>query len=190
MTSPGAPGLPRSGPAVGVELFGGVEKRAILIVPYDPTWPTRFAHERDTILHALGQRALRVDHIGSTSVPGLPAKPIIDIDLSVADVDDELDYLPALLDVGYHLRVREPEHRMVRTPGRDAHVHICTSGSDWERRHLVFRDWLREHAVDRDRYAALKHQLAAQDWPDMNAYADAKGPLIKEITRRAEQHTT
>jgi GrpB-like predicted nucleotidyltransferase (UPF0157 family) len=90
------------------------------------------------------------------------------------------------LDAGYRLRVRQPGHRMVRTPALDVHVHICTAGSEWERRHLLFRDWLRANADDRDAYARLKRRLAEQDWPGMNAYADAKGPLIAEIITSAE----
>jgi GrpB-like predicted nucleotidyltransferase (UPF0157 family) len=114
------------------------------------------------------------------------AKPIIDIDVSVPDVDDENAYLPALEMAGYVLRVREPEHRMVRTPALDVHVHVCTAGSDWERRHRLFRDWLRHDEADRNAYAALKVGLAGREWPDMNDYAQAKGPLIAEITARAE----
>ena len=136
---------------------------------------------------ALGVKAVRVDHIGSTSVPGLAAKPIIDIGLSVLDVDREEHYLPDLIAAGYQLRVREPGHRMVRTPDLGVHVHVCTAGSDWERRPLLFRDWLRYDQSDRAAYNSLKNQLAQEDWPDMNAYAEAKGPLISEITARAEK---
>jgi GrpB-like predicted nucleotidyltransferase (UPF0157 family) len=169
------------------ELIGGPEKREIRIVTHDPTWPDRFAAERTRIVAALGTTARRVDHIGSTAVPGLAAKPIIDIDLSVPDPDDEPSYLPALERAGYRLRVRQPGHRMVRTEARDVHVHVCAEGSEWERRHLLFRDWLRRDAADRASYAALKRELAAREWPDMNAYADAKGALITEITARAEE---
>jgi GrpB-like predicted nucleotidyltransferase (UPF0157 family) len=168
------------------ELIGGVERREIVIVDYDVEWPASFGVERDRICSALGSRAVRVDHVGSTSVPGLAAKPILDIDLSVLDVEDEDAYLPDLIDAGYELRVRQPGHRMVRTPALDVHVHICASGSDWERRHLLFRDWLRRNDADRSAYAALKRDLAAKEWPDMNAYADAKGELVAEITARAE----
>ncbi|WP_203217586.1 GrpB family protein [Nocardia arthritidis] len=169
------------------ELIGGIEKRDIRIVDYDAAWPRRFAEERARIAAALGATARRIDHIGSTSVPGLAAKPIIDIDLSVPDVEDEATYLDALLAVGYRLRVREPGHRMVRTPHHDVHVHICTLGSEWERRHLLFRDWLRLDAADRTAYEQLKRKLAQRDWADMNAYAEEKGPLITEITRRAQE---
>ncbi|MFI6042626.1 GrpB family protein [Nocardia sp. NPDC051321] len=169
-----------------MELIGGIEKREIRLVGYCPAWPERFEEERGRIGAALGDVARRIDHIGSTAVPGLVAKPIIDIDLSVPDVEDEGAYLEPLLTAGYRLRVREPGHRMVRTPERDVHVHICTVGSDWERRHLLFRDWLRHDARDRAAYGRLKQQLAQRDWPDTNAYADAKGPLIIEITGRAE----
>ncbi|WP_405164854.1 GrpB family protein [Nocardia sp. NBC_01499] len=168
------------------ELIGGVEKRDIRIVDYHPTWPERFAGERDRIAAALGATARRIDHIGSTSVPGLAAKPIIDIQVSVPDIEDETAYLEPLLAAGYRLRVREPAHRMVRTPERDVHVHLCTVGSQWERSQLLFRDRLRHDPTDRTAYENLKRRLAQQDWPDMNAYADAKGPLIIEISTRAE----
>ncbi|MFG1795891.1 GrpB family protein [Nocardia sp. NPDC049149] len=168
------------------ELIGGREKREIRIVDYDPTWPARFAEERDRIANALGAVARRVDHIGSTSVPGLAAKPIIDIQVSVPDVDDEDAYLELLSAAGYQLRVREPAHRMMRTPERDVHVHLCTIGSAWERPQLLFRDWLRHDDADRAAYEQLKRELAQRDWSDMNAYADAKGPLITEIGARAQ----
>ncbi|MBT0769013.1 GrpB family protein [Kineosporia sp. J2-2] len=167
-------------------LIGGPEKRDIILVGYSDSWPSRFRQERDRIVAALGEKAVRVDHVGSTSIPGLTAKPIIDIDLSVSDADDEADYLPQLLAAGYELRVREPDHRLVRTPDGSVHVHICSTGSEWERRHLLFRDWLRRDVSDRDAYAALKVQLAQHDWPDTNAYSDAKGGLIAVITDRAE----
>jgi GrpB-like predicted nucleotidyltransferase (UPF0157 family) len=168
-----------------VEVIGGREHRAIVLVPHDPAWADRFAAEEARIRAALGERAVRVDHVGSTSVPGLVAKPIVDVDVSVADVEDEPAYLPALLAAGYELRVREPGHRLVRTPARDVHVHVCSAGSAWERDHLAFRDRLRASPADRDAYAALKQRLAQQDWPAMDDYADAKGPLIREILARA-----
>ena len=168
-----------------VELIGGKEKRDIRLVAHDPAWAGRFAQEKHRIETALGDVARRVDHIGSTAVPGLVAKPIIDIDLSVPDVEAEEDYLPPLLAAGYLLRVRQAGHRMMRTKARDVHVHICDAGSEWERTHLLFRDWLRQDATDRDAYGRLKLDLAQRDWPDMNAYAEAKGPLIAEITERA-----
>lgn len=172
---------------VGRELIGGVERRAIALVPPDDDgWPRRFAAERTRIAAALGAVAIRIDHIGSTAVPGLSAKPIVDIDVSVPDVEDEAAYVPLLGAAGYELRVREPGHRMLRTPARDVHVHVCTTGSDWERRHLLFRDRLRRDTADREAYATLKRELATREWPDMNAYADAKGPLIDAILARAE----
>jgi GrpB-like predicted nucleotidyltransferase (UPF0157 family) len=169
------------------ELIGGRERRTILIVPYDASWPGAFVRHRDRIAEALGPRAVRIDHVGSTAVAGLPAKPIIDVDLSVEDPEDEESYLPALERAGYRLRVREPSHRMLRTRQRDVHVHVCATGSDWERRHLLFRDWLREDAGDRRLYAETKCALAKRGWPDMNAYAAAKTEIIGDITERAER---
>ena len=169
-----------------LELIGGPEKREIILVSYSDSWPSMFRRERDKIVGALGEKAIRVDHVGSTAVPGLTAKPIIDIDLSVTSADDEADYLAPLLAAGYQLRVREDDHRLVRTPDRAVHVHICSAGSEWERQHLLFRDWLRRDQPDREAYAALKRELAQRDWPTVQDYADAKDALISQITNRAE----
>ena len=170
-----------------VELIGGVEKRIITMVDHDAAWLHSFEVERSRIDHALSNVAHRVAHVGSTAVPGLSAKPIVDLQLSVSDVEEEGAYLPALESAGYVLRVRERGHRMLRTPALDVHVHVCSIGSDWERRHLLFRDWLRESDVDRARYAEVKVGLAKEDWPSVNHYADAKSGVIEEITIRAEK---
>jgi len=167
-------------------LIGGRERREIVIVDHDPAWAARYEVERERITDALGDRALRIDHIGSTSVPGLAAKPIIDIDLSVADPDDEAAYVPDLEAAGYVLRVREPGHRMLRTPALDVHLHVCALGTEWERVHRLFRDWLRNHPDDRQRYEDLKRSLAGREWADMNEYADAKTGVITDILRRAD----
>jgi len=165
----------------------GGRGRAYRIADPDPGWAERYEAEAARIVGSLpADLVTRIDHVGSTAVAGLAAKPIVDIQLSVSDVEDEPRYLPALTDAGYLLRVREPGHRMVRTPGLDVQVHICPAGSGWERRHLLFRDWLRQDAADRAAYEALKRDLASRDWPDMNAYADAKTALIAEIMARAE----
>ncbi|MCW2839481.1 MAG: hypothetical protein JWR55_964 [Aeromicrobium sp.] len=166
-------------------LIGGPEARHIVLVAHDPAWAARYQRERERIVAALGARALRVDHIGSTSIPHLAAKPVIDIDLSVADVEDEAAYVPDLERAGYVLRVREPGHRMLRTPDLGVHLHVCPLGSDWERRHRIFRDWLRNHADDRQLYEDVKRSLADRTWNDMNDYADAKSDVVAAIMRRA-----
>ena len=166
-------------------LVGGRERRAIVIADYDPAWPRRFEIERERIAAALGERALRIEHIGSTSVPGLAAKPIVDILVEVAALDG-VDLGPA----GYVLRVREDGHLMFRTPELDVHVHVWPSESPNIAADLAFRDRLRESADDRAAYEALKRDLANRDWPDMNHYAEAKGPLIREIAARYQGSTS
>jgi len=169
-------------------LIGGIEKRKIVVVDYDPRWPERFQEQAAILSQALGSKALAIEHMGSTSVPGLAAKPIIDVDLIVEDSSNEAAYLPQLLAAGYVLRVREPnwhEHRMIRTPELDVHIHIFSPGCVEVARHLAFRNHLRTHAEDRLLYEALKRNLAKEDWPDMNAYAQAKSELIEEIIARA-----
>jgi GrpB-like predicted nucleotidyltransferase (UPF0157 family) len=167
-------------------LIGGREERAVVVVDPDPTWPAIFERHRVVIARALGARARRIDHVGSTSVPGLAAKPIVDIQVTVDDPDDEAAFVPDLVGAGYQLRVREPRHRMFRTPGRDVHVHVWAAGSHDERRHVLFRDWLRVDAADRTRYEDTKRSLAGRRWRDVNYYAEAKSPVIAEIMGRAE----
>lgn len=168
-------------------LIGGRERRPIVIAPYDPAWPERFERERTTLADALGTTAVTIDHIGSTSVPGLAAKPIVDVLVTVADVDDEDAYLPPLEDAGYVLRVREPGHRMFRTPPLDVHVHVWSADDPEVRRYLLFRDRLRTDADDRARYEDLKRRLAEREWDDMNDYAQAKSDLVEEILARADE---
>jgi GrpB-like predicted nucleotidyltransferase (UPF0157 family) len=159
----------------------------VRLVEYDPDWPIRFARIRESLAAALASTAMTIEDIGSTAVPGLAAKPIIDVLLTIDDPEDERAYAPALLDLGYELRVREPGHRMFRPPSRDAHVHVWAEGSREHRDHLLFRDRLRQSATDRDAYAQLKRELAAEDWPDVNYYAEAKGAFINEILKRARR---
>ena len=173
-----------AGDSLETGLIGGAEKREIRIVDYDKEWPKKFHNHAQGIALALGATALRIEHIGSTSVPGLGAKPIIDILVVVPDSADETAYLPQLEAAGYVLRVREPdwnEHRMLRTPDRDVHIHIYSAGCPEIERVLVFRDRLRRNHDDRRRYERLKRELAAREWADMNAYADAKTEVIESI---------
>lgn len=168
-------------------LIGGRERREIAIVDYDPAWPQRFEHERARIQAALGRVACGIHHIGSTSVPGLSAKPIIDVLVTIDDPEDELAFGPALAGAGYQLRVREAGHRMFRSAAKDVHVHVLAHDGVDVDRHLIFRDHLRRSPEDRERYALLKRSLAERQWSDMNHYADAKGPLIEEMLARAHQ---
>jgi len=161
-------------------LIGGRERRAIAIADYDEAWPARFAAERRRIERALGPAALAVEHVGSTAVPGLAAKPIVDILVSVPEAEDE-GIAAALLAEGYELRVREPGHRMFRTAGRDVHVHLWAAEAAEAGRLRAFRDRLRTSAADRVAYEKLKRELAGQPWSDMNEYAEAKGPFIERI---------
>jgi len=162
-------------------LVGGRERRRIVIVDYDPAWPARFELERDRVERALGPVALRIEHIGSTAVPGLGAKPIVDVLVAVADPEDDGVLVPPMEEAGYELRVREPDHRMFRTPDRDVHVHFWRESDPEVERHLRFRDRLRASAEDRRAYERLKRTLAEREWADMNHYADAKGELIEAI---------
>jgi GrpB-like predicted nucleotidyltransferase (UPF0157 family) len=173
-------------PVDPTSLIGGPEHRDIVLVEYDPRWPGRFAHEEPKIRSALGPGALQVEHVGSTSVPGLLAKPIIDILVTLSDIEDEDRYVPALERAGYLLRVRESGHRMLRTPELDVHVHLWPNGAPEVQAVLAFRDRLRVDTQDRERYAATKRELARRDWPTMNHYAEAKTDVIAAILGRAQ----
>jgi GrpB-like predicted nucleotidyltransferase (UPF0157 family) len=165
-------------------LVGGLEQRPVVVVDYDPDWPARFELERERIRRALGPFARRIEHVGSTAVPGLAAKPIVDLAVGVDDPPDE-SIRAAMEAAGYELRVDEPGHRMFRTPERDVQVHVWPDSDPEIDRHLCFRDRLREDSEDRVAYAQLKLELAAREWEDVNEYAQAKSDLIDAIIARA-----
>jgi len=162
--------------------------RTIPMADYDQRWPQLFDREASRIRAVLEDRALRIEHVGSTSVPGLVAKPIIDILLVVPDSACEPEYLPALESAGYVLRVREPnwyEHRMFSGPGTSINLHTFSNGCPEVDRLLTFREWLRHNAADRDLYARTKIELSQRTWRFVQNYADAKTGVIEEIMRRA-----
>jgi GrpB-like predicted nucleotidyltransferase (UPF0157 family) len=153
----------------------------------DPAWPALFEREAARVRSVLGSRVRVLEHAGSTSVPGLPAKPVIDIVLAVADSADEASYLPDLEAAGYVLRIREPdwfEHRVLKGPDTDVNLHVFTEGASEIVRMLAFRDRLRASDADRDRYAAAKRDLAARRWTYVQEYADAKSEVIAGILGR------
>lgn len=171
-------------------LIGGKEKRDIVIVQYDHAWPWKFLKHAGIIARALGDNALSIEHVGSTSVPGLAAKPIIDILVVVRNSGDEGSYLPAMVEAGYVLRVREKdwyEHRMFRTPELDVHIHFYSAGCREIRRLLAFRDRLRSDVDELRRYESVKRNLSGRDWSDMNEYARAKTEVVEAIVARALQ---
>jgi GrpB-like predicted nucleotidyltransferase (UPF0157 family) len=170
---------------------GAEPGREIEIVEPDAAWPTRYDELATRICNALGWRALVVEHVGSTSVPGLPAKPIIDIDLIVADPDNESVYVPALEAAGFQLRVREPwwfSHRMFRFNQPACNLHVFGFDSPEPIKHLIFRDWLRANHPDREIYAEAKRQAArisqAQGEHAMQ-YNARKEEVIRQIYGRA-----
>ncbi len=174
----------------GFEIVGTEDRNdEIEVVEYDPTWGQVFAEWRDRIARELGEVAVRIDHVGSTAVPGLPAKPIVDIQVSVTDVSAEDTYVPGLAVAGVSLRSRDAEHRYFRPPPgrpRDVHVHVCRIGGRWERDHLLFRDHLLVHDQVRREYAALKRDLASRFVDDRLAYTEGKSIFIRSVMEEAE----
>jgi len=162
--------------------------KEVVLAEYDPQWPNWFARAEEQIRGALGDAVLRLDHVGSTAVPGLAAKALIDINLVVDDTTDEAAYVPKLEALGYVLRVREPdwyEHRLLRGYDPPVNLHVFPPGCEEIGRMLVFRDWLRTNDEDRELYARTKRELAAKEWKYVQNYADAKSEVVQEILARA-----
>jgi Uncharacterized conserved protein len=160
----------------------------VTLAEYDTRWPELFEQVANQVRSVLGSKALRVEHVGSTSVPGLCAKPIIDMLLIVVDSADEPSYVPALEAAGFTLRIREPEwfeHRMFKGPDININLHVLSAGASEVERMLRFRDWLRANEIDRDNYARVKRNLAQRVWRYVQNYADAKTSIIQEIMDRA-----
>nr|WP_225983854.1 GrpB family protein [Epidermidibacterium keratini] len=153
----------------------------IVITEYDARWPATFEAVEARIRNALGSKALQIEHVGSTSVPGLAAKPVIDVDVVVADSAHEAAYVPALEDFGFALRVREPqwhEHRMLRGEDPPVNLHVFSPDCPEVIRHVMFRDWLREHPDDRASYAEIKRAAAAE--------TTSAGGVVMDYNRRKE----
>jgi GrpB-like predicted nucleotidyltransferase (UPF0157 family) len=160
----------------------------IHLAPYDPAWPILYQREAARIRTILGDRVRLLEHAGSTSVPGLSAKPVIDIVLAVPDSGDEPAYVPDMLAGGYRLVIREPEwqeHRLFKGPDTNINLHTFTDGSSEIRRMLAFRDRLRTHPDELAAYEATKRELAGRTWAFVQDYADAKGRVVEGIIARA-----
>jgi GrpB-like predicted nucleotidyltransferase (UPF0157 family) len=162
----------------------------IAFVEYDPAWPALFAREEARIRATLGDRVVRLEHTGSTSVSGLAAKPIIDMTMLVPDVTDEPAYVPDLEAAGYRLVIHEHEpewydHRVFKGPDTNVNLHVFSAGCPELERMVGFRDWLRTHDEDRDLYEATKRDLVGRDWKYVQNYADAKTEVVEAIAARA-----
>lgn len=158
------------------------------ISEYDPAWLVTFEGWRSRLAAALGRAATRIDHVGSTAVPGLAAKPVIDIMISVPDARDEPSFVPACLATGLILRMREEGHLLLWPPAadpREVHVHVCHSGSDWSCDELLFRDYLVADSAVRDKYASLKRDLIARWHNDRRAYTEAKTGFVLDTLEQA-----
>lgn len=168
------------------------ERRAlnstIYLAPYDSSWPSQFSLQANRIREALSKKVLLLEHVGSTSVPGLSAKPVIDMVLAVSNSADEPSYVPPLEEQGFVLKIREPgwfEHRLLKAPDIDGNLHVFSVGCEEIDRMLAFRDWLRVHDDDRRLYEQRKRELAARTWKHTQNYADAKSQVVQEILARA-----
>jgi GrpB-like predicted nucleotidyltransferase (UPF0157 family) len=164
----------------------------IVVRDYDPAWPELFEREAARIRATLGARVRLLEHAGSTSVPGLAAKPVVDVVLAVPDSSNEGSYVASLEQAGYVLRIREPkwfEHRLFKGPDTDINLHVFTTGCPEIEQMLLFRDWLRAHPEDREGYAAKKRELAKRQWKHVQNYADAKTDLVLAILARARAAT-
>jgi GrpB-like predicted nucleotidyltransferase (UPF0157 family) len=161
----------------------------IHLADYDPAWPSHYSRRATAIRETLGDVILRLEHVGSTSVPGLAAKPLLDMLLTVTDPADEPAYVPPLERLGYVLAIREPDwyqHRVLKLKAElPVNLHVLPEGCLEVRRMLGFRDWLRTHDEDRDLYARTKRELAQHTWKYIQNYADAKSEVVESILARA-----
>jgi GrpB-like predicted nucleotidyltransferase (UPF0157 family) len=174
----------------GFQVTEGSERfDPINLASYDKEWPARFASWRELISDSLEGVALRIEHIGSTSVPGMAAKPIVDVQVSVADLSSEQGYVPQLERLGVQLRSRDDLHRFFRPFAdrrREVQVHVCLVNSPWEREHLLFRDYLRVNRAAGEAYVKAKRE-ASRVWSDDGwAYTDAKSEVILRLLDEAE----
>lgn len=178
-------------PGTSPYVDGAVPDTTLVLHEYDEAWPAAYDEMAQRVRRALGFRVLAVEHVGSTAVPGLAAKPIIDLDLIVADPDREDDYVPALQAAGFALRIREPwwhRHRMLRSEDPLANLHVWGYDSPEPVRHRIFRDWLRQDAADRSVYALAKRDAitaATALGEDVNRYNERKSRTLREIYGRA-----
>ncbi|MFN3214949.1 MAG: GrpB family protein [Acidimicrobiales bacterium] len=167
--------------------------QAVTIVEADPTWTDRYVQAASELRAALGDRIVAMEHIGSTAVPGLAAKPVIDIQLGVRSLRDDGELVAAIESIGYRYRpdleAGFANRRFFQREGDDVrlvNLHVAErTDVDWWDRHLAFRDWLRTHPDDREAYAGLKHDLAARHRHDRVAYTEAKSAFIDVIVGRA-----
>ncbi|MFC3998494.1 GrpB family protein [Nocardiopsis sediminis] len=175
---------PADAPPAGRRLVDG----RVPVADYDVKWPYLFHREAGRIRQALGDSVLDLQHVGSTSVPGLTATPCVDLLLLVADPADEDAYLPPLAGAGYTLVDRDPGgdgRRLFKGPDVNIDLHVLGAGSGEADRMLRFRDHLRTHPGDHELYASTKRGLAERRWESLQDYADAKSPVIDEIMSRS-----
>lgn len=173
-----------------LQLTGLARGDSVEVLPYDPAWVVTFTRWRDRLRAALGPVAVRVEHMGSTAVEGLAAKPVVDIMVCVPDVDDEGAFVPAIEGLGVPLRSRETAHRYFRPSPpdrREVQIHVWQAGSEGERMHLLFRDYLRANVAAREAYAAMKAEAARRYRVDRIAYNEAKSAHILDALEEAER---
>lgn len=183
--------------AIGAALLHTVDDepqradRLVVLHEPDPSWSVEASRQIGRVQDILGESALRVEHVGSTSVPGLAAKPVLDLVVAVPDSTDEAAYVPMLESIGYRFHLREPEwfeHRLLKLDAPAVNLHVFSSGCAEIDEMVAFRDHLRSNPADRQRYEAEKRRLAAKDWPVVQDYADAKSPVVADIKARMRPH--
>jgi GrpB-like predicted nucleotidyltransferase (UPF0157 family) len=175
---------------MSVEWFDQPKGDPPVVVDPDPAWADTARRWIERIQQALDPLDVRVEHVGSTAVPELAAKPVIDLQVAVPALADEASYRPSLESLGLVLRARAADHRFFRPPAtapRDVHVHVCEQGSAWEREHILFRDYLRAHPDHRRRYEHLKRALAESSQADRARYAAGKADFISTTLSQAAQ---
>jgi GrpB-like predicted nucleotidyltransferase (UPF0157 family) len=172
--------------------LAGRGTQPVEVVDYDQGWPRRYQEERDRIAAAIGDALLAIEHVGGTAVPGLPAKPVIDLMLGVDDIERAGPAVAGLINLGYEyipeFESQLPDRRYFRRGTPDTHhVHMVPVSSDYFTEHLLFRDWLRSHPQAADEYGKLKRGLAGRFPNDRDAYRAGKVPFIDTVVAAARR---
>jgi GrpB-like predicted nucleotidyltransferase (UPF0157 family) len=175
--------------------LAGRGTQPVEVVDYDHSWPARYAEERDRVAAAIGAAALAIEHVGGTAVPGLPAKPVIDLMVGVGDIERAGPAVAGLINLGYEyvpeFESELPDRRYFRRGAPESHhVHMVSVSSDFFQEHLLFRDWLREHPQAADEYGKLKRGLASRHRLDRDAYRAGKLPFIDTVVAAARREAS
>jgi GrpB-like predicted nucleotidyltransferase (UPF0157 family) len=167
----------------------GLEQGKVILSEYDPKWPIEFEKEKKLITSAVGPVDILIEHVGSTAVAGLCAKPIIDILIGIPNFADGFSLVAPLEEIGYEFKGKNGiigRHFFAKGLLRTHHIHMVEKNSTFWKEHVLFRDFLRNNDIDKQKYALLKKNLAQAYKSDRDGYTNAKADFIRSIIQKAQ----